>query len=261
MVAMNVWPTDGADGSVATEARWRKMARHWAASGVIDGVGGELKPTLAFPNLTVQAGAAWADGHFTELLGSQVLTVTANGLVVVRFDPAANTAELVYRDGAVSPAQDPNGVWEVPIAKMVGSAMTDSRRLIKSSQARALAQITTGSWWYTPTGESIGTVNFDKAGLYLVGVEIDADATGQTAYGYVEAFPDPLVATNGGWTSNITTGRVFEAQAAGTRFGTSVIYVASIKAPGNYAGCKAFTYQTRNITINSSKINAVQIAP
>ena len=127
MVAMTVWPTDGADGSVATEARWRKMGRIWTPSGVVDNVSGELVPSLAFPNLTVQAGAVWVDGHYAELTGSQVLTVTANGLVVVRFDPAANSAELLYRDGASTPNQSPTGVWELPVAKLVGSVMTDLR--------------------------------------------------------------------------------------------------------------------------------------
>jgi hypothetical protein len=127
MVAMAVWPTDGADGSVANEARWRKMGRLFAANGVASGIANELAPTLAFPNLTIQAGAAWVDGHYTESASVQTLTATANGMAVVRFDPAANTAELLWRDGASSPSQNPNGVWELPLAKTVGSAITDLR--------------------------------------------------------------------------------------------------------------------------------------
>lgn len=129
MVAMNVWPTDGAAGSVATEARWRSMGRVWAPSGVVAGQGGELAPSLAFPNLTVQSGAAWVDGHYAELVSNQVLTVTANGLAVVRFDPAANSAELLWRDGASTPTQSPIGTWELPIAKTVGSVLTDLRAM------------------------------------------------------------------------------------------------------------------------------------
>jgi hypothetical protein len=56
-----------------------------------------------------------------------VLTVTANGLTVVRFDPAANTADLIYRDGATTPNQSPTGIWETPIAQIVGSALRDVR--------------------------------------------------------------------------------------------------------------------------------------
>lgn len=136
MVAMNVWPTDAADGSVSSEARWRKMARHWTPSGVLAGVGSEMAPTLAYPNLTVKAGACWVDGHYCELPGDQVLAVTANGLTVVRFDPAANTAELLYRDGATTPAQNPNGTWEQPIAKITGSALTDVRQLVSASTSQ-----------------------------------------------------------------------------------------------------------------------------
>lgn len=127
MVAMNVWPTDAADGSVASEARWRKMGRLWTPSAVMMGAGGDMVPSLAGTNLTVKAGAAWVDGHYCELLGDQVLTVSANGLAVVRFDPAANTAELLWRDGASTPAQSPTGTWELPIAKVAGSVLTDVR--------------------------------------------------------------------------------------------------------------------------------------
>jgi len=137
MVAMNVWPTDAADGSVANEARWRKMARYWAQTGVCLGTGGELVPTLAYPNLTIKSGAAWVDGHYCELLGDQVLTVTANGLAVVRFDPAANSAQLLYLDAASVPSQSPTGIYELPIAKITGSALSDQRRLT-SQQPGAL---------------------------------------------------------------------------------------------------------------------------
>lgn len=127
MVAMNVWPTDAADGSVANEDRWRKMARHWAPSGVALGIGGELVPTLSMPNLTVQSGACWVDGHYCELAGPQVLTATANGLAVVRFDPVANSAELLWRDAVSTPTQNPAGTWELPIARTVSSVLADVR--------------------------------------------------------------------------------------------------------------------------------------
>jgi hypothetical protein len=127
MVAMNVWPTDAADGSVSSEARWRKMGRVWAPSAVIAGQGLELAPSLAGTNLTVRAGACWVDGHYCELTSDQVLTVTANGIAVVRFDPAANTAELVYRDGVSTPAQSPTGTYELLIAQITASALTDAR--------------------------------------------------------------------------------------------------------------------------------------
>ena len=117
------------------------MGRHWTPTGVLAGVGGELKPTLAGTNLTVADGAAWVDGHFAELLGTQVLTVTANGLAVVRFDPAANSAELVYRDGVSTPTQSPTGVYEMPVAQIIGSALADRRPLIGPAGSLAGAQL------------------------------------------------------------------------------------------------------------------------
>jgi hypothetical protein len=145
MVAMNVWPTDASDGSVTSEARWRKMARHWTATGVLKGVGQEMAPTLAYPNLTVKDGACWVDGHFCELLGTQVLTVTANGLAVVRFDPAANTADLLYRDAVSVPAQSPTGTWELPIAKITGSVLADQRAMVSAGGPAVLRAVGTGS--------------------------------------------------------------------------------------------------------------------
>jgi hypothetical protein len=127
MVAMNVWPTDALDGSVSNEPKWRKMARHWCPTGIADGVGTNMAPTLAFPNLTVGAGACWVDGHYCELPAQTMLTVTANGLAVVQFDPAANLAQLIWRDAATTPVQLPTGIWEVPIAKVTANALTDLR--------------------------------------------------------------------------------------------------------------------------------------
>lgn len=135
MVAMNVWPTDGAAGSVATEARWRSMARHWTPSGVLAGVGNQLTPSLAVPNLTVQSGAAWVDGHYAELPAVQVLPVTANGIAVVRFDPAANTAELLWRDGVTTPTQNPTGTWEMVIASITANVLTDQRVTYNAQQS------------------------------------------------------------------------------------------------------------------------------
>jgi hypothetical protein len=144
MVAMNVWPTDGADGSVANEARWRKMARHFTATGVLVGVGNGLAPSLAMPNLTVKDGAAWVDGAFCELLGTQVLTATANGIAVVRFDPAANTAELLWRDGVTVPAQSPTGTYELLIASTSASVLRDERLLAPNSPAGI--QVSQATW-------------------------------------------------------------------------------------------------------------------
>ena len=125
MPDLSVWPTDGGDGSVSSEARWRKMARLWVPSGVATPT--DLAPTLAAgPTVNVTTGACWMDGHYAELTAPASVPASANGLLVVRFTPADNHAELLYRDGASSPTQtDPT--WELPIAQMAAGAMTDRR--------------------------------------------------------------------------------------------------------------------------------------
>ena len=129
MPDLAVWPTDGADGSVSSEARWRKMARLWVPSGIDmqPGAVTSLQPTLvAGPTINVAAGACYVDGHYCELSAPASVNVTANGLLVVRFTPADNHAELLWRDAATTPTQtDPT--WELPIASMTAGAMTDLR--------------------------------------------------------------------------------------------------------------------------------------
>lgn len=174
MAAMDVWPTDAAEGSVATEARWRQMARHWTPSGVLAEVGGALKPTLTFPNLSIQSGAVWIDGHYAELPGSQVLTATANGIAVVRFDPAANSAELLWRDGVSVPTQSPTGVWEEPIAETVGSVLKDVRGLVsahggRTGTTRTTAQSSLPANAFTTLNWSI--TSFDSGGFIFSSTE------------------------------------------------------------------------------------------
>jgi hypothetical protein len=129
---MNVWPTDAGAGVVANEARWRKMARLWAPSAVAGGIAGELKPAKipAFPMVSIQAGACWADGHYCELEAAENLAVTPNGILVVRFDPSSDTAALVFRDNGTVPLQTTFGLWEVPIALMVSDVLTDLRGIL-----------------------------------------------------------------------------------------------------------------------------------
>ncbi len=133
MPDLTVWPTDGADGSVSSEARWRKMARLWVPSGIDDtplgvaGGGGALAPTLvAGPTINVAAGGCWMDGHYAEIVTPSSVPATANGLLVVRFTPADNHAELLYRDAATQPTQT-LATWELPIAQMAAGALTDRR--------------------------------------------------------------------------------------------------------------------------------------
>lgn len=129
MPLLTGWPTDAGDGSVSTEERWRKMAQLWAPSGVVDGYLDRLDPDLSGSTVTVGAGGAWIDGHYAEQLTSSSVSVTSNGLVVIRFTPADNVFELLYRDGATTPTQT-DATWELPIAQMSGGAMTDLREFV-----------------------------------------------------------------------------------------------------------------------------------
>ena len=132
MPDLTVWPTDGVDGIVSSEARWRKMARVWATSGVAlasaDPVTtSQLAPLLlAGPAIRVQAGAAWVDGHYAELATVQTVAATANGLLVLRFTSADNRCELLYRDAVSTPTQTV-ATWELPLARMAAGVMTDLR--------------------------------------------------------------------------------------------------------------------------------------
>jgi len=65
--------------------------------------------------------------------------VTAGpGILVVRFTPADNHAELVYRDGVQVPVQtDPT--YEFPVALMSAGAMFDRRAMAIGAEVSALA--------------------------------------------------------------------------------------------------------------------------
>lgn len=126
MALLTGWPTDGADGSVSSEARWRAMARQWLGSGVLRGVYSELASAYAAGAITTQPGGVWIDGHYAELTAVANTPATANGLLVVRFTPADNKFELLFRDGVTVPTQT-TATWELPIALMSAGAMVDSR--------------------------------------------------------------------------------------------------------------------------------------
>jgi hypothetical protein len=113
------------------------MARMWVPSGVDASalaVAGGLAPTLvAGPTINVAAGGCWLDGHYAEIANPSSVPATANGLLVVRFTPADNHAELVYRDAATVPVQTLT-TWELPIASMAAGVMTDARVFAKQGR-------------------------------------------------------------------------------------------------------------------------------
>jgi len=160
-----VWPTDGADGSVSSEARWRKMARLWAGNGIAENQGGELAPTLAAgPTINVAIGAAWLDGHYAELAAPASVPASANGLLVVRFTPADNHAELVYRDGVTLPCYR----WNRGVLVRKGHALSKVRPL----SLEALAQYPIVTYDFSFTGRSAINAAFAAKGLDPVGLDV-----------------------------------------------------------------------------------------
>lgn len=200
---MAVWPTDApADGSVATEARWRKMARYWAPSTVLAHYNGELQPTLTFPSLTVANGAAWVDGHLCELAGSSVLTATTDGMAVVRYTPSTNVAELIWRDGAgLVPAQIPGDIWEVVIARVVGGVLVDLRQPYEPA--------------HFPQMDSVVLTN-------------DANGEGSVTFAHVFYSAPPMVLL---WFGDVVGGMVYPIMADTTKTGFRFKVIDSAGAP------------------------------
>jgi len=115
------------------------MARLWGGSGVDQLSGGGLAPSLvAGPTINVTTGGCWIDGHFAELTVAASVPATANGLLVVRFTPADNRAELLWRDAATT-LQQTDPTYEIAIAKMTAGAIADMRCLIGASTPAALS--------------------------------------------------------------------------------------------------------------------------
>jgi hypothetical protein len=125
-MATRIWPTDGADGSVATEFRWRAMARTWRMSGILPEEPltnwGEFQAVFTPPNvLNVNPGAAWVDGHFVINEDILELPITDPGLAVLHVDPATNSAAVIWKaGGGASAIQDPFGIYELPICRVNG---------------------------------------------------------------------------------------------------------------------------------------------
>jgi len=259
---LTVWPTDGADGSVSSEARWRKMGRMWVPSGVdasllgIGGGAGALAPTLAAgPAIQVAIGGCWLDGHYAELTAPATIPATANGLLVVRFTPADNTADLVYRDAATTCTMTA-ATWELPIAQMLAGAMRDIRWIQNSRNEIGFVQTyaNVGIPASTPPTAPI-TVN-DLPAIYCDGgpVEIEAVSTvaGISAAGglvYLRAWVDAAEITNGHLAavySNLlvsTYGRVRATPTPG---------VHQFRSRGSLAGTLAGTTGSFNVMQNLS---------
>jgi microcystin-dependent protein len=131
----NYFPFTNGPGSAATQDNWRLMARNWVqgGSGIIAGYKNQFKPTISGTSITVDTGAAWLDGFYGENTAAKTVTATGNGMVVVQMDPTPSTGGVIniaFKVGQSKPVQQSTGVFEIPIATVAGSGLTDARQYV-----------------------------------------------------------------------------------------------------------------------------------
>jgi hypothetical protein len=189
-VAEEYFPFDSGPGADSTEARWRRMARTWAPSGVVGSSGDDAyAATISGLALTIKRRAAtgvaeaWVDGHMHRLVTADwSATVPANTAtnprvdrIVLRLDSTANTVALARLQGTaaaspVAPAltQVNDGIWEIPLWRFTVPAnssapltgLTDDRAWIGPEAAggggggRIVAYGSSTSSQQTPTGSN-----------------------------------------------------------------------------------------------------------
>ena len=154
-------PFEDGPGMFSTMTRWRRMARLWgqldpAGQGELGGLcsgvvraeygptPGEPNPLLAYQrdglSISLTAGAVWVNGFYGFNRNWTALPTPGpvDGLVVARFDPAAQEVALVWRGGATDPVLDPEGWWEVPLAYVdAGGVIHDRRTFVPKRRAPA----------------------------------------------------------------------------------------------------------------------------
>jgi hypothetical protein len=195
------------------------MARPWVPSGVDSsllglGAGNGLAPTLAAgPTINVTAGGCWLDGHYAELATPASIPATANGLLVVRFTPADNHAELLYRDAAVTCTQT-LATWELPVAQMVAGAMNDIRWFANTSGELAISQ-NTGTVAMTASHTAASPIDIvNIPAVYLDGGPIECEVTVLTM-GFTTPTSGSVFETIDVWADNATMGSAVRAYAPG----------------------------------------------
>jgi hypothetical protein len=269
MPDLSVWPTDGADGSVSSEARWRKMGRLWIPSGCA--TPNDLVPTLvAGPTINVTAGACWMDGHYAELTAPASVNVTANGLLCVRFTPADNHAELLYRDAVTVPTQTVSS-WELPIASMTAGAMTDARRFVQygGTQLVPTCILRTTGQQTIPQGTTgvlygAGTEQVDTHNMHDTAANTNRITCVVRGIYAVKAYLVFSGTDNGNYriTSIVNQAGAIVAQQQVPIYGggSAVAAVDVAMAPGDWVGQNAVRDGTAAQTV-SGQLSAVMVAP
>lgn len=156
-MAITYFPFDSGAGANVTEDQWRKMARFWLRTGVLDGEDNELAVSESSPaamSVNVATGKAWVRGHYmestaveTRAIGTAHATLARIDRVVVRVDFGANTITLAVLEG--TPAGSPtapaltqtSSIWEIALAQVsvpaadtviTNSQITDERIFVGS---------------------------------------------------------------------------------------------------------------------------------
>lgn len=137
-VPMSIWPTESGDGSVSSEDRWRKMAKYWLPSGVLQGYLSELACTIAAGVVTVGTGAAWVDGHYLEITAGSTEAAGSDGLLVAQFVKASQSGQVIFNAGVTTPVTT-DAVYEIPLYQVISGALTDLRQPILPGGVRTAA--------------------------------------------------------------------------------------------------------------------------
>lgn len=139
-MAKTFYPFDAGAGANVLEDQWRKMAKFWCPTGIIDG---ELNGLTPFGDSTgmqlkVMSGRAWIQGHYFESdaqetipIGAAHATLVRWDILVLRADFTANTIDFAILPGtpvAVGSIithtdwTQSSAIWEIPIAMIYVAA-------------------------------------------------------------------------------------------------------------------------------------------
>jgi hypothetical protein len=241
------------------------MARQWLGSGVLRGLYSELAPSYAASVITTQAGAVWIDGHYAEIAAVANTPVTANGLLVVRFTPADNKFELLFRDGVTVPTQT-TATWELPIALMTAGAMRDQRPFVgpaggmtKLAEAVVTAPTANVDFQNIPLNYRHLRISYLARGdggatVGILLMRFNGDATANYDYQGLLANNGAVTNSQGAAQTFLRAGNICQNLAAATEFAAGDIeipYYAGIVAS------KAFSAKSAgpNITVATSFVS------
>jgi hypothetical protein len=159
------FPFDPGYGASANAARWQKMAKLWAADGVVANYLNQMKATMVGNIVTVQTGAVFIHGYYAEIQANQAITVGTNGTIVAQANFNTEIVTLVYRDGIIDYGSNPNNsyeqdtnIWEIPIWLISGGVLVDLRNLINPA---------TGLRWWTSSAPTL-TITTSTTGQYNI---------------------------------------------------------------------------------------------